>query len=214
MTFIYILLGNTSKATHDSVHVKGAVSTKNKATMSKKEERIALFLDFENFSISYQDKFGTDSVPFEVFDQFINHTLQNYKRAFSLKNINCVGVWVCIGMGYKYEVKNPNIRKTFQQIGRLNGFIITQGHRDADGIKEKGVDTEIVCQMLLGAFRDAYDTAILFSDDADFIPAVLHVQSTLGKKVVQAGFLKNSKLRSSAHSHLRLELATPMLELF
>jgi uncharacterized LabA/DUF88 family protein len=52
---------------------------------------------------------------------------------------------------------------------------------------EKGIDTQIVVDMLLGAARDTYDVAILVSGDADFAGAVEAVKE-LGKKVYVAHF--------------------------
>lgn len=52
---------------------------------------------------------------------------------------------------------------------------------------EKGVDTRIVTDMIILAWQDAYDVAVLASSDADLIPAVRFVQQQ-GKRVIQAGF--------------------------
>lgn len=75
---------------------------------------------------------------------------------------------------------------------------------------EKGVDTEIVCQMLMGAFLNHYDACILMSDDADYVPAVRNVQDYFGKKVIQAGF-QNGVLREQAYGNIALENAKPNL---
>ena len=97
-----------------------------------------------------------------------------------------------------------------------NGFIIKYGgragnYRDKEGNfrlgKEKGVDAEIICQMLMGAFLDHYDACIIISDDADYLPAVDRVQDYFGKKVIQAGFHK-SKLRERSYANIPLELAS------
>jgi len=55
------------------------------------------------------------------------------------------------------------------------------------GSPEKGVDAAIVTDLLSLAWQGAYETAILVSGDADFIPAVEHVQSK-GLKVVNASW--------------------------
>jgi len=52
---------------------------------------------------------------------------------------------------------------------------------------EKGIDTGLVTDLLKQAWEDAFDTAVLVSTDADFIPAVEFVQEK-GKRVIQAGF--------------------------
>lgn len=52
---------------------------------------------------------------------------------------------------------------------------------------EKGVDVKIAMDLLLDAIDDRYDTALLVSSDADFVPAVQHVRK-LGKRVVYCRF--------------------------
>ena len=52
---------------------------------------------------------------------------------------------------------------------------------------EKGVDTALVTDLLSLAWQGAYDVAILVTSDADFIPAVEHVQAK-GLKVINAGW--------------------------
>ena len=55
---------------------------------------------------------------------------------------------------------------------------------------EKGVDVKLATQLVLDAFDDAYDTALLFSSDADFCPAIRHVTTILGKEVIYCHFPK------------------------
>jgi len=52
---------------------------------------------------------------------------------------------------------------------------------------EKGIDTGLVTDLLKHAWEDTYDTAVLVSSDADFIPAVEFVQEK-GKRVIHIGF--------------------------
>lgn len=52
---------------------------------------------------------------------------------------------------------------------------------------EKGVDVNVASDLLVHAFDDQYDTAILISEDGDFVPAIQEVQR-LSKKVENAYF--------------------------
>ena len=52
---------------------------------------------------------------------------------------------------------------------------------------EKGIDTGLVTDLIMGAWEDTYDTAVLVSSDADFIPAVRFIQAK-GKRVIHACF--------------------------
>jgi len=55
---------------------------------------------------------------------------------------------------------------------------------------EKGVDVRLAVDLLGYAFDDQYDTAILITQDGDFVPAVQEVQR-LHKKVENAHFEKS-----------------------
>ena len=62
--------------------------------------------------------------------------------------------------------------------------------------REKGVDVVLAVQMLLGAQRDEYDVAILFSADSDLIPAVVAVR-LLGKRCEVAAWRSPAGFRSA-----------------
>ena len=55
------------------------------------------------------------------------------------------------------------------------------------GTREKGVDTQIVTEMLRCAWEDMYDVGVLVSEDRDFVPAVSHLASR-GFKFIHARF--------------------------
>jgi len=58
----------------------------------------------------------------------------------------------------------------------------------SDGVyHEKGVDVQIAVDLLVGAYEDLYDTAVLISSDTDLIPAMEKVKK-LGKEVEYIGF--------------------------
>lgn len=56
------------------------------------------------------------------------------------------------------------------------------------GTVEKGVDTLLVTDLIRLGMQEAYDAAVLVSSDADLIPGVDFVQTSAGRKVIQAGF--------------------------
>jgi NYN domain-containing protein len=53
---------------------------------------------------------------------------------------------------------------------------------------EKMLDTRIATDLIADATFDAYDVALLVSEDSDFVPAVEFVQEMRGKQVVHVGF--------------------------
>jgi uncharacterized LabA/DUF88 family protein len=70
---------------------------------------------------------------------------------------------------------------------------------------EKGIDVFIASDLLVHAFDDQYDTAILVSEDGDFVPAVQEVQR-LSKRVENAYF-RPSHLSQRCDSFIKLSKA-------
>jgi len=52
---------------------------------------------------------------------------------------------------------------------------------------EKGVDVKIAVDLLVGAYDNLYDVAVLISSDTDLIPAIKKVRH-LGKELEYVGF--------------------------
>lgn len=75
---------------------------------------------------------------------------------------------------------------------------------------EKGVDVQIAVDMLLKYHAKAYDAAVLFSGDEDFVPAVLALRS-LGAQVWVAtwGTELAANLRQAAFGHINLNIGLP-----
>lgn len=53
--------------------------------------------------------------------------------------------------------------------------------------REKGVDVQLAIDMIVGAYENKYDVALLLSSDSDFLPVVKKVRG-LGKLVGYVGF--------------------------
>jgi NYN domain len=70
---------------------------------------------------------------------------------------------------------------------------------------EKTLDTRIATDLIGDATFDAYDVALLVSEDSDFVPAVEFVQEMRGKQVVHVGFGGHSNELRAACRH-RIDL--------
>jgi len=184
--------------------------------------RVSIFVDYDNFTASYCDKFNVKEEDISIWDNLCNLFISYYQTNF-IKNtfevVDHVGTFLCVGLSEDKCTEERSIKFRLRDIDRKNGFIIKYGDRrpprkNSRGIwqlgKEKGVDAEIICQMLMGSFLDHYDACIIMSDDGDYLPAVDRIQSYFGKKVIQAGFQK-SKLREYAYANIPLELANKEL---
>lgn len=118
------------------------------------------------------------------------------------------------------EYKNLKSRKlmTNQQklLGKLqkNGWEIGLGHMlKTDSYHEKGVDVLMAVDLLIGAYENLYDTAILVSSDTDLIPAIIKIRS-MNKKVEYIGFGHKPSMALIANSDVRRLFIKDDLEKF
>ncbi len=193
-------------------HFGGEMDTIGKIT------RVSIFVDYDNFAISYCKKHNIKEDDISIWDNLCELFTAYYQTHFinnTFEVVDHIGTYLCVGLSEYLCKEERVIKQRFQSLDRKKGFIIKYGgrvgsYRDKAGNfklgKEKGVDAEIICQMLMGAFLDHYDACILMSDDSDYLPVVNRVQGYFGKKVIQAGF-KKSKLREHSYAHIPLELA-------
>lgn len=63
-----------------------------------------------------------------------------------------------------------------------HGFLMKKG----EAYVEKGTDVQMAVDMLVGAYEDKYDTAIMVSSDTDLIPVIRQIRA-LGKDVEYIG---------------------------
>ena len=190
----------------------------------KKITKVAVFIDYDNFTITYSNHHKIDEANISIWDSFNEKIISEYQKSF-IKNdfevIEHTGTWLCIGVSDFPSNEEREIKEKFERLDRKHGFIVNYGtrlnsYRDKKTGefklgKEKGVDSEIICQMLMGAFQNHYDSCILVSDDGDYIPAVKRIQDFFGKKVIQAGF-RNGRLRELAYAHIPFENTSKDLE--
>jgi len=100
----------------------------------------------------------------------------------------------------------------FHQALKYQGFAVVAKPLKSKKFKqqnifiEKGVDVVLVTDLLVAAFRDLYDTAILVSGDDDYA-SVLDEVKRLGKAVEVAAFsfAIGNKLRAVADKLIALE---------
>lgn len=104
------------------------------------------------------------------------------------------GYYVGVVRAQQNDAKGQSLRAG--QVGLFNflrspqqRFVIRQGYlMNNDGkYHEKGVDVQLAVDLLVGAYENTYDTAILLSSDTDLIPAIKKVRE-LGKAVEYIGF--------------------------
>ena len=85
-----------------------------------------------------------------------------------------------------------------------NGWEVMFGHmlKNRGVYQEKGVDVQIAVDLVVGAYENQFDAAIIISSDTDLIPAIAKVRSK-GKTVEYVGFSKRPSYGLIAHADER-----------
>jgi uncharacterized LabA/DUF88 family protein len=162
------------------------------------EERIFIILDGNNFyhRLKELDLKNLLNFDYEKFTQFLVG-----KRKLVLRKYYIGAVREEPNVKSREMMKNQRIL-----LGKLQkeGWEIGFGQllKTTEGYHEKGVDVLIAVDLLVGAYENIYDTAILVSSDTDLIPAIEKVHLK-GKKIEYIGFshkpsyglIKNSNVR-------------------
>lgn len=110
------------------------------------------------------------------------------------------------------KLKYNNIRKRAEEAKENCDFCENCKNKVDDFLKEaglnkisreKGIDVMLVIDMIKGAFQEKYETALLFTGDADFVPAVELVQN-LKKEVINIHLYLGSsiELRKKCDKHI------------
>ncbi|PIR44877.1 MAG: hypothetical protein COV10_02540 [Candidatus Vogelbacteria bacterium CG10_big_fil_rev_8_21_14_0_10_51_16] len=116
------------------------------------------------------------------------------------------------------DVRGQELRKQqqrlFQVLNNQNlnirrGYIMSHGDR----FYEKGVDVQIAVDLLVGAYEDEYDTAVLLSSDTDLIPAIKKVRN-LGKRVEYVGFSHRPSFALQRHADISRLLLPEEIAIF
>lgn len=173
-------------------------------------ERVAVYIDGSNFYFKARS-FGV-------------YNTQKFDYLGLAKKI--AGERECISLRYyigvvkaKYDdQKGQELRKGQQKLFshlRNQGFIIKKGYlmQNNNKFHEKGVDVKLAVDLLVGAYENIYDTAILISSDTDLIPAISKVKH-LDKKIEYVGFSHQPSLGMQKYANLSRLLTKEDLEPF
>lgn len=84
---------------------------------------------------------------------------------------------------------------------------------DKGKIREKGTDVKIAVDLVVGAFENKYDTAILVSSDTDLIPAIRYLRHKK-KKLEYVGFSHTPSFGMQKNADLSILLRPEDVEKF
>ncbi len=154
--------------------------------MNENKTRVSIFIDGSNFY------FKMRSLNFENLSRFDYRGFINWLAR--RKIIVYAGYYIGVVRAKIDDQKGQKMRQA--QINLFNflrskkqNFFINKGYlmKNDDVYHEKGVDVKIATDLLVGAYENLYDEAIIISSDTDLIPAMQKVKQ-LGKKVEYIGF--------------------------
>lgn len=177
-----------------------------------KQKRVAIYIDGSNLYYKLRDL----EVP--------NITYFNYgglsKWLVRDRTIISKRYYIGVVRAKENDEKGQALRKSQQRLfnhlcSPAQGFIVKQGYlMKNDGVyHEKGVDVKIAVDLLVGAYENIYDVAVLISSDTDLIPAIQKVKH-LGKDVEYIGFSHKPSLALQKYASLTRLLIKEELDNF
>jgi len=150
------------------------------------KKRIAVFIDGSNLY------FKLKSLKLDNLSRFDFRGLANWLARE--RKIISIGYYIGAVRARQDDAKGQKMRRAqinlFNFLGsKHQKIIIHRGYlMENDGMfHEKGVDVKIATDLLVGAYENLYDEAIVISSDTDLIPAMKKIKQ-LGKKVEYIGF--------------------------
>lgn len=173
----------------------------------KKKERVAIFIDGSNLYHSLDGvKIDFEKLIKELAKDRILTNAYYYITPLDLSS---------------NEEKYWKHQKFLAELGKISGFKVVlctlRKHENKDGtfgFEVKGDDVYLANDLLVGAYENLYDTAILVSGDEDFVP-VINTLRRLNKKTENAFFMKTSskKLRKLCNVATNLSIILDKIKL-
>lgn len=153
--------------------------------MSRKE-KVAVFIDGSNF-YHYLKKIGYPKGSSFNFKDFAAFLTNSERKCVSKKYYT--GILKIVKQDPKSIKLYKGQQRFLDKLVKSDGFDLVPGRimYDQGRIREKGTDVKIAVDLIMGAFKNRYDTAIVVSSDTDLIPAVEEVRKR-GKKIEYIGF--------------------------
>lgn len=172
--------------------------------------RVAVFIDYQNVYMGARRAFGYGSDPAQlgqIFPRRLGVMLTDLGRSVDpTRQLEYVSIF----RGEPSPAHSPRSQAACDRQVRFWGAqagvrvrtrpLKYYQHTDSAGLRrfaarEKGIDVLVALEMVVGAIRDQYDVAVLFSGDTDLLPAVEQVV-VLGKRCEVAAWTSDRSERS------------------
>lgn len=175
------------------------------------DEKVVIFIDGSNFYHGLKSNHGKTKIDFEKLAKKLSHGRRLIRAYYYNTPVN----------QSEEPTKYKNQQRFFSLLDRVPYLETTLGklvkrerintcskckHEDKVVFhNEKGIDVNIAVDMLITAFKNLYDTAILISGDGDFDKAIKGVKD-IGRHVENAYF-------NRGHSKQLMKICDKFIEL-
>jgi len=154
---------------------------------TKKIKRVAIYIDGSNLYYKLKE-LEIKNITYFQCGNLAKH-LAGKDREIVAKRYYIGVVRVKGGDRKAVRMQEGQVRLFNHLRSKTEGFSVKKGYlMKNDGVyHEKGVDVKIAVDLLVGAYENMYDVAILISSDTDLIPAIQKIKH-LGKEIEYIGF--------------------------
>ena len=154
---------------------------------SQKIKKVAIYIDGSNLYYKLKDLDIKNITYFHYGN--LSQYLAGENRMIVAKRYYIGSVRAKGGDKKAIRMQENQVRLFNHLRSKSEGFNVKLGYlMKSDGVyHEKGVDVKIAVDLLVGAYENMYDTAILISSDTDLIPAIQKIKH-LGKEIEYIGF--------------------------
>ena len=162
-------------------------------------ERVMVFIDSSNLYHGLQNELGHANIDYAKFVDLLIGDRKLITAYFYAARV----------IQQEVPEQYSQQQRFFEYIRSLPYFKLREGRlvRRGDHVVEKAIDVKIAVDMLVQAFRDTYDTAILVTGDGDLAVAADEV-SEMGKHVENAYFRigRSRELENACHRFVELDV--------
>ena len=151
--------------------------------MAKHKKRVSILIDGSNFYHRLKELKIKNQLQLD-FSGFVKFLAGKDKLVRSCYYVGAIRTQKNNPKSMKLYI---NQRKLFSSLEKQNIKIYRGYILKTDGWHEKGVDVKLAIDILIGAYENLYDKAIIVSSDTDLLPAINKAVS-LKKTIQYVGF--------------------------
>lgn len=164
--------------------------------------RVAVFIDGSNFYHRLKDpEIGFEEVTYFHYRAFAEWLARGRDLVYCGYYVGTVREEVgnpkSIELRRRQQRLFAHLQSPSQRVEIQRGYIL-KGH---DGYHEKGVNVKLAVDLIIGAYENLYDAAIVVSSDTDLLPAMQKAKQ-LGKAVEYIGFSHRPSFAMQRYANL------------